>query len=256
MTYIFDGSYVGLLSAVFTAFERKQFHILLNTENNRQDSLFEQPVIIISDEGKATRIWNGLDKIISKNNVQDFWKAYLSEDPKIYQVIFNIIVSLFQGNKDILANYGNPDVLSFHQTLKKVGRERHRVKAFVRFQKSEDGLFTAVMEPDFNVLPLVASFFRNRYADQRWLIYDKKRNYGLYYDLQYVTEVTLTVEQSRSIQKSNSHIQIDANDKRFESMWKSYFDSTNIVARKNMKLHLQHVPKRYWRYLPEKSFHH
>lgn len=137
-----------------------------------------------------------------------------------------------------------------------MGRERHRVKAFVRFQKIEDGLFTAVMEPDFNVLPLVASFFRNRYADQRWLIYDKKRNYGLYYDLQYVTEVTLTVEQSRSIQKSNSHIQIDANDKRFEIMWKSYFDSTNIAARKNMKLHLQHVPKRYWRYLPEKSFHH
>ena len=32
-----------------------------------------------------------------------------------------------------------------------------------------------------------------------------------------------------------------------------YFKSTNIKSRKNMKLHLQHVPKRYWKYLTEKS---
>ena len=33
---------------------------------------------------------------------------------------------------------------------------------------------------------------------------------------------------------------------------KNYFKSTNIVARKNTKLHTQHVPKRYWKYLTEK----
>ena len=36
-------------------------------------------------------------------------------------------------------------------------------------------------------------------------------------------------------------------------MWKDYFDSTNIKERKNMKLHIRHVPKRYWKYLSEKQ---
>ncbi|MGK4566274.1 DUF4130 domain-containing protein [Flavobacterium sp. 3HN19-14] len=36
-------------------------------------------------------------------------------------------------------------------------------------------------------------------------------------------------------------------------LWNDYFKSTNIPARKNMKLHLQHVPKRYWKYLTEKK---
>ena len=38
----------------------------------------------------------------------------------------------------------------------------------------------------------------------------------------------------------------------YQNLWKEYFDHTNIKERKNTKLHLQHVPKRYWRYLTEK----
>ncbi|KAA9213958.1 DUF4130 domain-containing protein, partial [Acinetobacter baumannii] len=34
--------------------------------------------------------------------------------------------------------------------------------------------------------------------------------------------------------------------------WKDYFNSVNISARKNIKLHIQYVPKRYWRYMNEK----
>jgi len=253
MIYIFDGSYQGLLCAVFTAFERKQFDIQLTTVELYQENLFEPSLAIISDQQKAERIINGLQKILPKDMVSNFWKAYLSEDPAIPQVLFRLMITLFKGNKTFMANYGNKDVLYFFQTLKKVSRERHRVKAFVRFQKSEDGLYTAIIEPDFNVLPLVASFFRNRFADQAWLIYDNKRKYGLHYNLQQITEVALTSSETQSLQKQQNLVQLDISDKRYETMWKSYFESTNIAARKNMKLHLQHVPKRYWKYLPEKQ---
>ena len=38
----------------------------------------------------------------------------------------------------------------------------------------------------------------------------------------------------------------------YQQLWQQYFSSVNIVARKNMKLHIQHMPRRYWRYLVEK----
>ena len=38
-------------------------------------------------------------------------------------------------------------------------------------------------DPDFNVLPLIRKHFLKRYADQQWIIYDLKRDYGLYYNL-------------------------------------------------------------------------
>ena len=35
-------------------------------------------------------------------------------------------------------------------------------------------------------------------------------------------------------------------------MWRAYFRAVDIPERKNLRLHLRHVPKRYWPYLTEK----
>ncbi|HCV81945.1 MAG TPA: DNA metabolism protein, partial [Zunongwangia profunda] len=52
--------------------------------------------------------------------------------------------------------------------------------------------------------------------------------------------------------KNNPDV-LHENEISFQKLWKSYFESTNIKSRKNTKLHLQHVPKRYWKYLTEKT---
>lgn len=77
-------------------------------------------------------------------------------------------------------------VLKAAQTVKKVGREKHRMEAFVRFRLTRGGIYFAAIEPDFNVLPLINSHFKSRYADQKWIIYDLKRNFGIAYDLRVV----------------------------------------------------------------------
>ncbi len=131
--------------------------------------------------------------------------------------------------------------------------EELRMKAFTRFQKSADGLYVAMIEPDFNVLPLISGFFTKRYADQRWLIYDVKRSYGLLHADGLVTEVELTDSKKGALTPADATVTWDERDVFFERLWKLYFKSTNIESRRNMKLHLQHVPKRYWKYLPEKQ---
>ena len=150
-------------------------------------------------------------------------------------------------------NYGNDHVLAISQMAHKVHREKHRMEAFVRFQKSSDGMFFALVAPDYNVLPLIIRHFKNRYADQPWLIYDEKRRYGIHYDLVQVQEVKLDFKPNRDLSPAKTDITMDEKEQLFSMLWKAYFKSTNIVERKNMKLHLQHVPRRYWRYLTEKE---
>ena len=135
-----------------------------------------------------------------------------------------------------------------------VNREAHRMKAFIRFQETSDGVFYAPIEPDYNVLPLISSFFKNRYADQKWIIYDLKRNYGLFYDLEKVEEIKL--EYQPIVKTSPMSLPgevLQEKQELYALLWNDYFKSTNIPARKNMKLHIQHVPKRYWKYLTEKK---
>jgi probable DNA metabolism protein len=149
-------------------------------------------------------------------------------------------------------DFSNAAVLAVTQTAKKVWREKHRMEAFVRFQKTGDQLFYSFIEPDYNVLPLLAKHFQQRYADQRWLIYDGKRHYGLYYDLQQVTEAYMSFSEDTANGK-DVRPAYDASEVMYQQLWQQYFQSVNIKARKNTKLHIQHMPRRYWKNLPEKK---
>jgi len=126
------------------------------------------------------------------------------------------------------------------------------MEAFVRFQLTHDGVYFSNIEPDFDVLPLISKHFRSRYADQQWLIYDVKRNYGIFYDLNSVEIISLDLQEihTNSIRKTNA---FTTEEYDYQDLWNNYFKSTNIKSRINMKLHTQHVPKRYWKYMSEKK---
>lgn len=252
--YRFDGSFEGLLTCVFEAFEMKQFQVQVVMEDYFQPNVFDESIYIHTEVNKAKRVLIGVEKITSKNFCNELQTAYLSELPQVYQWIFNCLIEIFKTKTDQSTNYGNPLIINIAKSVKSVSRERHRMKAFIRFKKTNNSLFYAVIAPDYNVLPLVLKHFKNRYADQHWVIYDEKRKYGFYFDTQQLYPVTfldLVAKQSTSLQNFKN----DEREDLFDELWKDYFESINIKERKNTKLHLQHVPKRYWKYLNEKHPH-
>lgn len=252
MHYIFDGSYTGYLCCVFEAFERKEFHAVPITESLMESTLFPEYRTIDTDPLKYNRVLSAMEKVVERKNLNLFYHYFLSDSPVEWLNAFQLIIELIKKKKLDLRNFGDPSILRLHQTLKKVSRERHRMKAFIRFVKSDDGLYTAVVEPDFNVLPLIVEFFKNRYADQDWLIYDLRRNYGFHYSANEINEVSGNIKDTIP-NPYELELNIDPKELEYQHLWSTYFKSTNIEARKNLKLHLRHVPKRYWKYLVEKK---
>lgn len=254
MTYIFDGSIEGLLTAVFDRFEQKQTIVQLLSIRHFEPLLLEETHEVVSDEHKAGRVWKGLERKINADWQQRFYKTFLSELPESFQHLFDFAYYIFNNPIGAENNYGHPLVIAISKMNRSVNRERHRMKAFIRFEQTADGIYYAPIEPDFNVLPLISDFFSRRYADQKWIIYDLKRKYGLFYDLQKVEEITF--DFASEVKSSTSYLPIHAlNEKEalYGLLWSDYFKNTNIPARKNMKLHIRHVPKRYWKYLTEKK---
>lgn len=250
MIYVFDGSFEGLLTAVFEYFERKSDRVALIEESRYQASAFDTALPISNHPEKALRVWQGLQKQLSNVHLQSIYWTFLSEKQEAFQAIFRTIISIFKGSANVLDNYGNPDSMLIAKYTRSVGRERHRMEAFIRFKQLSDGLYFCTIEPDFNVLPLIAKHFTNRYADQHWLIYDQKRKYGIFYNLEDTQQVAFDTTPAQLKQQSQT-MPVD-NEDLFACLWQDYFKSTNIAARKNTKLHLKHVPKRYWRFLTEK----
>lgn len=279
ISYIFDGSFAGLMCCVFRAYAFKdrplknhklpdkqiriysqahfQPELFAHNGNLDEQSWLAEEITIVTDEAKAQRVWAALSRKIGSSSSRRVYFAYLSEQAQAFQHVFDFACYVFDHQQAVAENYGHPAVLGISQIAKSVGREKHRMEAFVRFKKTAENIFFAVIDPDFNVLPLISPHFKGRYADQRWLIYDEKRCYGLFYDLEHVQEVQLSNANNKSMieqaQLTDTSITLDAQEALYDQLWKDYFKSTNIVERRNMKLHLQHVPKRYWKYLTEKN---
>jgi probable DNA metabolism protein len=250
--FVYDGSFEGLLTAIFEVYEYKLSNVWIRRAVHADPSLLGENRVVITDKEKARRVLKKLEQTISTFGIKGLFKTFLSELPAAEDHLLQYVRYVLSSRLPVENNFSHPDVLFLQQTGHKVDREKHRMEAFVRFQLTRDGLYYSTIQPDYNVLPLISKHFEERYADQRWLIYDLRRKYGLYYDLNEVTEVQL--EFSADLHSTESLASIhDEKEDLYQQLWQQYFNSVNIAARKNMRLHIKHMPRRYWRYLVEKK---
>jgi len=248
---IYDGSYEGWLTAVFEIYEYKLEDVIFAKKEVSNALLFSNTHFVTTDNNKANRVLNGLQKKLSTSGFTNLYYAFLSELNQIDKTLFRFIQYVFSSLQNIEQDFSNNDVLNVRKATNLTGKESHRMKAFVRFKLTKDELYYAIVEPDCNVLPIIENHFKNRYADQRWLIYDAKRKYGIYYDLENVSTVELTFDSKISSSQFLAEI-ADEDEEFFQNLWRNYFTSVNIESRKNTKLHIKHMPKRYWKNLIEK----
>lgn len=249
-TLVYDGSFTGFLTAVFEVYEYKITGVNILPLHRQQPALFGELRQVHTDEAKAGRAAKGLKQHVSGGAFAQFYKTFLSEKEGMENLLLAYMQHALGSPVSVETDYSHPAVLFVSDTAKKVHREKHRMEAFVRFKKTKDSLFYAVIEPDFNVLPLIEDHFEKRYADQLWLIYDLRRNYGIYYDLQETSVVELDMKQFGHTKEESV---LDEQENKYGKMWQDYFNSVNIKERKNKKLHQRHMPLRYWKYLTEKK---
>ncbi len=248
---VYDGSFEGFLSCVFYSYEYGLENVSIESKHAVTDNFFDEIVEVTTNEEQSDRVWKGISKKsqIAKTLI---YKAFLSEAYGVENDLLFFIQQIFEDKMNDAIDFSEPRILNVSKLAKMVGREKHRMDAFVRFRQTKDDVFFATIEPDFNTLPLNIAHFKNRYADQKWFIYDIKRNYGIFYDLEKVEIISLEMVEKSIIFDSPESV-FTLSELEFQQLWSTYFESTNIKARINKKLHTRHVPKRYWKYLSEKS---
>lgn len=258
---LYEPSFEGWLSAVYHAYEHKLQHdsaLQFIAQDCYVPSLIAQATSVATDEDKAERVLTKLNKLLGRSGMRNMLWGFLSEKDNIGTTLFQVVkYAIDYPNRSIMQDLGNLDVLELVQTVKSVGREKHRMEAFVRFEHTTDDIYFARVEPDFNVLPLIGEHFRQRYQDQHWAIYDISRGFGIYYDKSQSTPshpATLQTITNLDDAVLRNPTSIHSEDEqRYQKFWQGYFTNVNIKERKNPKLHKQYLPQRYWKYLSEKQ---
>ena len=287
--YTFDNTLDGLLTAVFDSFAFRQQQVTLLVKGDQLPLFANDPYVVVTDEEKASRVWKGLEKHLSRDSLHIIAVSWMSEERPLVQPLFNFICKVFSpANKtlqtggriqmDLMHNASDPDVLAVRNTCRRVLHEQLRMKQFVRFQKAKDGTYLGVVSPDHNVLPLVIDHFQDRFRDQPWLLYDAKRHYGYYYECSSsgpllreggvrggsgvsggpVAPIRITFENEAEVPFDLTNGKLDddvlsADDHLFQDLWRTYFKAICIRERLNPRKQLNDMPRRYWKYMTEKQ---
>jgi len=123
---------------------------------------------------------------------------------------------------------------------KSVGRDIHKMHAFVRFRElpseGERRSFGAWFEPEHNTLEPGADFFVKRFADMDWLIATPTLTARF-------ADGRLSFEQGSS--------KPDLPDDASEALWATYFASIFNPARIKLDAMRSEMPQKYWKNLPE-----
>lgn len=248
----YDKSFEGLLTAVFDAYARRMFPDML-MEHGTLTPMFTDTVYdVVTDGTRSGRVWKGLGQKVDRFQRNMILHVWLSEQQGADMLLFRYIRKIFDYPGKFAYNMADDDVLEVHNLAKKVNHEGHYLQMFVRFQKAGDDSFFAPVSPQFNSLPIAIPYFRDRFRDQKWLIYDLKRHYGYYYDLKEVTEVTIEDDGHLLDGKLDPKLMAE-DEKLFQTLWKNYFKALSIKERINPRLQRQQMPRRYWKFLTEKQ---
>jgi probable DNA metabolism protein len=175
-TLLYDGSLNGLMTAIFTVYDRKIKLPIIALDSRTQNDLFEGTELVITDPDKAQRVWKRFISLCNDEDSHQVYCAYLSEIIGIENTIYDYLKMTFTAQKAPRDAYANSTVLKITQAAKMVDREKLRMETSVHFQLIDKEIYYAPIEPDFNVLPLIARHFKNHYADEKWVIYDRTRS--------------------------------------------------------------------------------
>jgi DNA polymerase len=160
-------------------------------------------------------------------------------DPQRFVLLHRALLAL-QARPKFLEDSADPLVRRLDLLAKAVGRDVHKMRAFVRFRAVPDPegeRFAAWFEPEHHIVRLNAGFFVRRFANMRFSI---------------LTPELCVHWDGTSVSFSPGAVKADAPDgDPLETSWKTYYASIFNPARLKIDAMTSEMPKKYWKNLPE-----
>jgi len=245
ITFLYDGTLEGLLTAVFESYYGPvKAPDRIEIPANRQGNLLEQTVWIETDPGKAGRVWDGIRIRLSEEVMETLLCAWRSEAPEAGTVIHGFLRHAFQAGPSALQHENHPAVAPLLKLSRAVLRESHRMLGLTRFMALESGIYYGRIEPDYNILEILAEHFSHRLGDQLWVLHDLRRERAAIYDRQQWRVAEAPMPET---------LRLHPEEAAMQGYWQEYFRRIAVAERRNPRLQRQMMPKKYWKHLTEKQ---
>lgn len=241
-TYIYDGTFDGLLTIVFDSYATKTLPQKIISKDNYIENFLDKTTYIDTDYKKSQRIFDGIATNICRDALYNSYYAFLSNDKDKEINILKYLCDGFDIGPEINNKITISYVFKVINLRRKALAECHKLKGLLRFQEIGDNLCYASIHPDNNILEPLGKHFINRMPTMQFIIHDKNRNLCFIYN----------GKEYRIINSKNIKIpSLSSNELAYQELWKLFFNTIAIKERTNSKCQMQFMPKKYWKDLIE-----
>lgn len=243
INYIYDGSFEGLLTSVYEAYYNRQNPYDILPKDSMEENFLMDNIYIKTDREKSRKVYEAIENKISNESLRKVFYCYLSELPKHGILTLQYLRLGFKIGSNVDLNLANDIVREIDNIYNKVSRERHRFLGLIRFKEIENNILYSSIEPDYNIIGLLAPHFARRMKNENWVIHDVKRGIGILYNKKEWVIKDIEINDSLVLREE---------EEEYQELWKTYFKAIAIENKINPKLQKRNMPMKYWKHLVEK----
>lgn len=236
MIYVYDGSIEGLFTVIFNAYKVLE-EVDTITKRSQQMDFIKDRIKCTTELDKARRVKNSIIKNFSYSFYDSILKVFVSSSDKKEIAIAKTLKKLYVHGFNYLES-ADGDVIQFRELLKRVSGEIHSFKGLLRFDEKE-GILFAKFEPQNDILFFIYRHFKSRLVNEKFVIADLRRDKAVIYNGE--RGEFFKFEMNENLKSEDAYV----------DLWLSFYDAVAIDERKNEKLRMQNMPKKYWKNLPE-----
>ena len=245
----YDGSFPGFLCALAEALNlaRSGAPVPPIRARERVAGLFNEAVEARRDDARAASLWKRLSRWFGEERTLTCLEAFCSDFEGRETALAAVIARAVSAGPAVFDDLNDPATLLVAKAARRAGCQAHLIAGLVRFAELADGSWYAPIEPDCDVLPLVAEHFAARYADMAFAIHDRRRGTALVHQ----PGAACAIVEGFEFAGGEGGTAFSPRELELREGWRGYFTSVSIAQRENRKLQSSHMPKKYWRFLPE-----
>jgi len=158
-------------------------------------------------------------------------------DPTRWNLLYTVLWRLTHDEPHLLNDHSDPELRRLHLMEKAVRRDRHKMRAFVRFREAAAQTYIAWYKPEHHIVRLNADFFVRRFGSMRWAILTPDES--VYWDCE-------QLQFGPGLPRESA----PAED-QVEDLWLTYYGSIFNPARIKLAAMQKEMPAIHWDTLPE-----
>lgn len=240
----------GIFTAVYDgwSWRMRGKAVEISVKEPEYPDFFTTVVEVASDHVKAGKVLRTIREKLGMEVYEALCYTAVSCHADKGTLVFRVLWQALSGrqcDRHVMENLADGDVNMVAKLRTRVWHELHRYYGFVRFREIGGKVLFSKINPENDILEMLAPHFADRFPRENWMIYDERRKKVLLHP----RDGTCSIRKNTEFLRDQDTFLSEKEE--YEELFKCFCKSVTIRERRNPALQQQLLPLKFRSNMPE-----